>query len=216
LTRPDQLRIAAALGASLLAHAVLLHFLRLPPDQPPPAAGSRLNLLLIPIPGERRAESVQSASTSPAATNAREAARLGPRPRKAETAAAPPEPARRRQPSVTAGPISAPPDAPASLLADASAYVAPLRLTVHPDFAAPFRMNYPREALAEGRKGVVVVQVMIDETGRVVEALAAPGAPEDFAAAAVAGLRAARFLPGRAGGGPVKARAYYAVSFVIE
>lgn len=216
MTRPDQLRIAAALGASLLAHAVLLHFLRLPPEPPPPPAGTRLNLLLIPVPGERRAESVQSASTSPAAPDAAETARLGPRPRKAETAAAPPQSSRRRQPSVTAGPISPPPEAPRSLLPDAGAYRAPSQLSVHPDFAAPFEMHYPRAALAEGRKGVVVVQLMIDEQGRVVEALAVSGSAEDFAEAAVAGLRAARFRPAQAGGGPVKARAYYAVSFVIE
>jgi TonB family protein len=63
----------------------------------------------------------------------------------------------------------------------------------------------------------VVVQLMIDERGRVAEALLVTGDPSsDFAVAALAALREARFTPAEAGGRPVKARAYFAVSFVLE
>jgi len=217
LTRSDQLRVAAALAASLLAHLALLSLVRLPPPVPPSPSGSRLNLLLIPIPGERRAESAPPALPSTAAPSASPVAPRGERARRpvaVESTA--PEISRRRQPIVSAGPISAPPTMPASQLADAAAYLAPGALNAYPAFASPFEMQFPRRALEEGRRGVVVVQLLIDENGRVVEALAAPGAAEDFAEAALAGLRAARFHPARAGGRPVKARAYFAVSFVLE
>jgi len=218
LTRNDRLRVAAALAASLLAHLALLSFLRLPPEQPPLPAGSRLNLLLVPVPGERRAESAQAASSSRAAPTATEAAKLGARQRKAGAAAPPPlaEQRRQRQPWVSASPMSAPEPQPESLLADARDYLPPDAVTQHPQFATPFEMSYPRRAFEEGRRAVVVVQVMIDEKGRVLEAIATADAPEDFAQAAVAALRRARFTPAQAGGGPVKARAYFAVSFVIE
>jgi len=218
LTRNDRLRVAAALAASLLAHVALLSFLRLPPEQPPLPAGSRLNLLLIPVPGERRAESVSSASSLPAAPTAAEAARLRAQQRKAGAAAPAPqaEQRRQRQPWVSASPMSVPQAQPESLLTDARDYLPPDAVTLHPQFATPFAMSYPRRAFEEGRRAVVVVQVMIDESGRVIEAIATADAPEDFAQAAVAALRLARFTPAQAGGGPVKARAYFAVSFVIE
>ena len=217
MTRSDRLRVAAALAASLLAHLVLLSFLRLPPEQPPLPAGSRLNLLLIPVPGERRAESALPVPPSAAAPSVAPPTVRGERERRSAVAqSAAPERSRRRQPIVSAGPISVPVSPPVSQVADADRYAAAGTLSSYPEFLSPFAMNYPRRAFEEGRRGVVVVQLMIDENGRVVEALAAPGAPEDFAEAALAGLRAARFRPAQAGGRPVKARAYFAVSFVIE
>ncbi|MEA3192110.1 MAG: periplasmic protein TonB [Betaproteobacteria bacterium] len=189
----------------------------MPPPVPPSAAGSRLNLLLIPVPGERRAESALALPPSVAAPSVAPSTAQGERERRSVAAqSAAPELSRRRQPIVSAGPISPPVTPPASQVSEANTYVAPETLTAFPEFVSPFAMSYPRRAFEEGRRGVVVVQVLIDETGRVVEALAAPGAPEDFAEAALAGLRAARFRPGQAGGKPVRARAYFAVSFVIE
>ena len=216
MSRTDRLRVAAALAASLLAHLLLFWSLRRPPPAPLAPAGARLNLLLIPVPGERRAasaETLPAAAPAPAPEGSRPAVRerkpQEPRPGIAE-------PARGRQAMVSAGPITPPPGAPASRLPDAAAYLAPQAIVAHPEFAAPFEMHFPRRALEEGRRGVVIVQVLIDEDGRVAEALAFPGAAEDFTEAALAGLRAARFRPAQAGGGPVKARAYFAVSFVIE
>jgi TonB family protein len=177
--------------------------------------GTRFTVLLVPVPGERRAES-ESIARSLALPPAAEGAKPAVRPRPAEQAAAAAPAATRRRPWVSAGPISALPSIPASQLPDATLFVGPEGLSAYPDFTAPFQMQYPRRAFEEGRRGVVVVQLMIDENGRVVEALAVPGAAEDFTAAALAGLRAARFKPAQAGGRPVKARAYFAVSFVIE
>ena len=217
MTRSDRPRVAAALAASLLAHLVLLSFLRLPPEQPPVPAGARLNLLLIPVPGERRAESALHLPPSAAAPAVAPPTARGEKERRSVAAqSAAPELSRRRQPIVSAGPISAPVVLPDSQVADLDTYSAPAALSAYPEFVSPFAMHYPRRAFEEGRRGVVVVQLLIDEKGRVVEALAAPGAPEDFAEAALAGLRAARFRPAQAGGRPVRARAYFAVSFVIE
>lgn len=216
MTGTDRWRVAAALAASLLAHAILLSLVRMPPPLPTPT-GVRFNLLLIPVPGERRAESAQAATPSTAAPAAAEGKKPAARERKAQAAASSvSEPARKRNPSVSAGPVSAPATRPSSQLADAADYLAPETLSAHPAFAAPFQMQFPRAAFEEGRRAVVVVQLLIDESGRVVEALAAPDAPLDFAEAALAGLRAARFRPAEAGGRPVKARAYFAVSFVLE
>lgn len=217
MTQSDRLRVAAALAASLLAHLVLLSFVRMPPPAPPQPAGLRLNLLLIPVPGERRAESSPRLPSSAAAPSVAPPTARGERAHRSVAAqSAAPELSRRRQPIVSAGPTSPLVPPPDSQLADARAYAVPAALSAYPEFVSPFAMNYPRRAFEEGRRGVVVVQLMIDEQGRVVEALAAPGAPEDFAEAALAGLRAARFRPAQAGGRPVKARAYFAVSFVIE
>lgn len=215
MIRTDRWRVAAALAASLLAHLVLLSFVRTPPSAPP--AGTRLSVLLIPVPGERRAESALSLPPSAAAPSVAPPTAQGERERRSVAAqSGAPELSRRRQPIVSAGPISPPVALPVSQVAEANTYAAPETLTAFPEFVSPFTMNYPRRAFEEGRRGVVVVQLLIDETGRVIEALAVPGAPEDFAEAALAGLRAARFRPGQAGGRPVRARAYFAVSFVIE
>jgi outer membrane biosynthesis protein TonB len=217
LTRSDRLRVAAAFAASLLAHVVVLNLLRLPPAAPPLPQGVRLNLLLIPIPGERRAETVTAGARSSALPSTPKGTKRAV-PERPSQAAAPsaPELIRTKRPFVSAGPISQPAAAPTSRLPDAAAYLPPGALSAHPAFAAPFEMQFPRAALDEGRRAVVIVQLLIDEDGRVAEALAMPDAPEDFAAAALVGLRAARFVPAQAGGRPVKARAYFAVSFVLE
>ena len=217
MTGTDRSRVAAALAASLLAHLVLLGFVQMPPPAPPSPAGARLNLLLIPVPGERRAESALAIAPSAVTPSVAPPTAQGEKERRSAAAqSAAPERSRPRQPIVSAGPISANVTPPLSQVADADTYAAPETLSAFPEFLSPFAMSYPRRAFEEGRRGVVMVQVLIDEKGRVVEALAAPGAPEDFAEAALAGLRAVRFRPAEAGGRPVKARAYFAVSFVIE
>jgi len=215
LTRPDRWRVAAALAASLLAHAAV--FALLPgPVAPPLPDGTRFTVLLIPVSGERRAESDRSVAPSLAIPSAEEGTKPAVRPRKAEQATAPAAQLGRRRPWVSAGPITMPVPPPQSRLADAGDYVPSERLSVQPRFVVPFEMPYPRGAFEAGRRAVVVVQVMIDERGKVAEAIADSNAPAEFAAAAAAGLRAARFTPAQAGGGPVKTRAYFAVSFVIE
>jgi len=105
----------------------------------------------------------------------------------------------------------------ASRLADAGTYLEPSLLTRYPQLEAPLAAEYPRRAMEEGRRGTVGLQLMIDERGVVREAQVVSGDPfDDFAEAALAAARAARFAPAEAGGRPVKARAYFSVYFVIE
>jgi TonB family protein len=216
LTRPDRLRVAAAFCVSLLAHAAVLSLLRPTPPAPVPV-GSSLSVLLVPVPGERRAESASTAVPSKALPPAEKGVKPAVREREAQAAApSAPETRGRRRPWVSASPDSPPRELPRSRRADAAEYLAPEAQAVPPRFEAPFEMQFPRKALEEGRRGVVLVQLLIDEDGRVVEALAIPDAPKEFADAAVAGLSAARFRPAQAGGRPVKARAYFSVSFVLE
>jgi TonB family protein len=144
------------------------------------------------------------------------------RPKEARRAPSPssrPEPERpRRPPTISVGPITPPATGiPPSALPDAARYVDAYRLPSYPRLVAPLSARYPRLALEQRRTGVVVLQLMIDENGRVAEALALPGANEEFVAAAREALREARFAAGRtASGKDVPARAYFAVSFVLE
>ena len=62
----------------------------------------------------------------------------------------------------------------------------------------------PAGPAPQRRGAVVVLQLMIDEKGRVVEALPVPGAPEDFAQAALRAVKRTRFQPGEAQGKPVR------------
>jgi len=215
LIRTDRQRVAAAVAVSLLVHAAIFAFIA-PPAAPPMPDGTRFTVLLIPVPGERRAESDRSVTPSLAIPAAPEGTKPAAKPRRAQEAGAPAPATTRRRPWVSAGPTTPPVLRPQSQLSDVADYLPPDGVRTPPQFVVPFEMPYPRRAFEEGRRAVVVVQVMIDEKGRVTEAMAAPDAPQDFADAAVAGLRAARFTPARAGDGPVKARAYFEVSFVIE
>jgi len=109
-----------------------------------------------------------------------------------------------------------PPRELASRRKDAALYGAHGRLRAYPRFPGGLQVEYPRQAYAERRQGTVLVQLLIDEKGRVVEALAFPGADPELERAALAALRRARFSPAETAHGPVKARAYFYVSFVIE
>jgi TonB family protein len=121
-----------------------------------------------------------------------------------------------RRPVVSTSLVSTPDRQPESSLGDAATYLGEGQLNVPPRLAGEFSAIYPRAALAERRRGPVVVQLMIDADGRVAEAIALPGAQPDLAAAAVEALRHTRFIPARAGVLPARAKVYYEVSFVIE
>jgi len=72
---------------------------------------------------------------------------------------------------------------------------------------------YPPAARAVRASGAVTVQVLIDETGRVVSASAASGHPL-LQAAAVSAARQARFSPTMLSGQPVKVSGIITYNFV--
>src|SRR5262249_3278847 len=123
----------------------------------------------------------------------------------------------RRSAAISVGPASPPDEPPASRLADAAGYVAAEHLRTAPRLAGRLTAVYPRLAYQQGRKGGVVLQRMIDERGAVAEAIPLSGASQDFVDAALDALRRARFQPAEGPDGkPQRARAYFAVSFVLE
>jgi TonB family protein len=84
---------------------------------------------------------------------------------------------------------------------------------------AAWRFEEPGEA-AEYEKqqrvmGIVVVKIIVDETGKVVEAEAVCGHPI-LAKAAVAAARGARFTPTTLSGTPVKVSGIITYNFVLQ
>ena len=77
------------------------------------------------------------------------------------------------------------------------------------------RPEYPEMARAAGAEGTVVVDVVIDETGNVVEATAVSGHPL-LRSAAVNASRQARFAPTRLQGRPVRVRGSITYNFVKQ
>ncbi|HEV7744260.1 MAG TPA: TonB family protein [Pyrinomonadaceae bacterium] len=75
--------------------------------------------------------------------------------------------------------------------------------------------QYPQVAKAVKASGTVVIQVLVDENGNVVEARAISGHPL-LQAAAAAAARSARFSPTKLNGQPVKVRGVLTYQFVAE
>jgi TonB family protein len=74
---------------------------------------------------------------------------------------------------------------------------------------------YPTIALAARAQGTVVVQIVVDEEGRVISASAVSGHPL-LQQAAVAAARQARFSPTRLSGQPVKVSGVITYNFVLQ
>ena len=74
---------------------------------------------------------------------------------------------------------------------------------------------YPPEAKAAGAQGTVTVRIVVDEEGKVVEAVAVAGHPLLREAAAGA-ARLARFSPTRLSGQPVKVTGVVTYNFVLR
>jgi TonB family protein len=215
LTAPWQ-RLALALGVSALLHLAALLLLQTP--SAPPATGDfPMSVLIVPL--ERGAP---PAVPPPVGARARPERQIE---RNAnQQSAVPPMRAPGIDPGalqhgafITMGPASAPSEVPASRLADAASYVAAERLGAPPRLVGRVTVSYPRLAYQQRRTGVVLMQLMIDESGTVTEAVPLPGASEDFVEAALDALRQARFRPALGPEGrPARARAYFAISFVLE
>jgi TonB family protein len=75
--------------------------------------------------------------------------------------------------------------------------------------------EYPANAMAAGAQGVVTVQILVDEEGRVAEAVAVSGHPL-LREAAVTAARNCRFAPTRLSGQPVKVSGVVTYNFVLQ
>jgi len=76
--------------------------------------------------------------------------------------------------------------------------------------------EYPPEAKARGLEGVVIVELVVDRRGRVVQTRIVRSAGEDFDRAARAHCRRLRFHPAEANGKPVSARIEWRVEFKLR
>jgi TonB family protein len=74
---------------------------------------------------------------------------------------------------------------------------------------------YPEEARAAGIEAVVVLELLVDESGRVVDAKVTTPAGHGFDEAALTAARNFRFEPGRADGKPVPVKVTYRYQFVL-
>lgn len=75
--------------------------------------------------------------------------------------------------------------------------------------------SYPLGAKTQGVQGTVVVQIIVDESGKVIEAEAVCGHPS-LAKAAVDAARGARFTPTTLSGAPVKVSGVITYNFVLQ
>jgi TonB family protein len=121
-----------------------------------------------------------------------------------------------RLPFVSGGPAVPPVTSAASALADAEGFIASAELSRAAEFPDAPQVEYPREAYRLGRAGRVFVEVWIDADGSAVRVQSMRDSDEEFAAAAMTGLRKSRFRPAEQNGKPVKSRAYFVVHFVLE
>ncbi|MEI8254794.1 MAG: TonB-dependent receptor [Deltaproteobacteria bacterium] len=76
--------------------------------------------------------------------------------------------------------------------------------------------EYPAAARDAGIQGSVVLQLTIDDTGRVNEATVSEGLGHGLDEAAIAAARQFEFSPARQGGQPVRARIRYRYRFTLE
>jgi protein TonB len=79
----------------------------------------------------------------------------------------------------------------------------------------PSKLAYPEEAFAQGIQGTVVVELVVDEEGRVAHAEVRESVPA-LDAAALASVRGWRFTPARLAGEPIVSTASAPVAFTIR
>jgi TonB family protein len=98
------------------------------------------------------------------------------------------------------------------------AYLSIDKLGPRPQMPDGFRVSYPDAAKSAGLKATVRVGVLLDESGRVVDAVGLDD-NEQYAvlvAAAVQVLRRTQFTPGQFAGKPVKSKVVVSVRFSYE
>ncbi len=98
------------------------------------------------------------------------------------------------------------------------AYLPVDNLAPRPQLPAGFNLAYPDAARASGLRATVNIAVLIDENGRVVEAVGIDDSPQTavLVSAAVQALRRTRLEPGQRAGSPVKSKAVVTVRFGYE
>ena len=91
------------------------------------------------------------------------------------------------------------------------------RIDAPPRQLKPIRPDYPKEARQRGEEGDVVLELSIDERGRVAAAAVAlsSGHPE-LDAAALRAAKKARFVPAKSGSRPVAADARLTIEFRLK
>jgi protein TonB len=90
------------------------------------------------------------------------------------------------------------------------------RVTKMPELIADHKVDYPEEARKQGIEGKVVLQIDIDENGKVVKARVVKGAGYGLDEAAVAAAYKFQFKPAFSEGLPVPVRILYTYSFILE
>ncbi len=111
--------------------------------------------------------------------------------------------------SSVAGPVAAAPVA-APAIVDASRVTEPARLI------ASVTPAYPAAAREEGVEGDVPLEIVLDETGRVVSARAVRHAGYGLDESALVAIRSYRFRPARLRGAPVRVRMRWDVQFRLR
>ncbi|HYP16096.1 MAG TPA: TonB family protein [Opitutus sp.] len=75
---------------------------------------------------------------------------------------------------------------------------------------------YPPELLADGTSGVVILKVVIDDNGDVVESTTLKATREEFAAAAIEAVGRWKFKPARKAGQAVRSQISLPIKFTNE
>jgi protein TonB len=94
--------------------------------------------------------------------------------------------------------------------------VAVARVSKMPQLVSDHKVPYPEEARKMGMEGKVVMQLDIDETGKVVKARVVRGAGHGLDEAALKAAHLFRFKPAYVGDDPVPVRILYTYSFILE
>ena len=225
-------RLLFALGLSLALHAGLLAAFRVPLP-PSRDADKYLHALLLQLaPGTSPAGPAEKGERAALPDPVRQAAVPPPRPAAKHDSPRPDDTGRASQPShnervsempsrllqafVSGGPAVAPVVPLDSGLSDGESYLGEAALSRVAEFPRDLQVEYPQAAYSRGRQGKVYVEVWIDAEGNPVQVRSMPDSDEEFAAAAIAGLRKSRFRPAEQNGKPVRSRAYFVLHFVLE
>jgi periplasmic protein TonB len=89
-------------------------------------------------------------------------------------------------------------------------------VTSMPEMQSEVRIPYPAEARKRGVQGAVVINLLIDESGKVRDAALIEGPDAELNAAATAAAKGFRFSPAMIRNKPVAVRIRYVYRFVLE